>query len=750
MRFARPGASPSSVSVEGARRPLGAVEVRAVPIGQGRSVAHVVVPLDQGAWEAILAPSLEAPVFAGRTGYVRGNEGEREGAQVDLIAQADGSRSVLISEVREDSVLCGEARTPVRPRGLDPKTLTLRGATYQRLSPSARAGAKKLVATVLPERAKPPAARALALGGESGALGLAKHLLDGRADTAWFEDRPGIGQGEFVTLRATRELAIERLVFSLADPSVAVAPRTLYLVTPGEVRELTVPEEAVGRSGAEVEVRFAVPLRTECVSLVLGDAYAEGVVAPKVGLAGIAAYSPLEARAIDDVAKALGAPGGDSAAESSAFLKRAGAPGLAAIERVYASLDGAGRARAVDVATSAESCDAAAGVLLRGVVDTDREAARRARDRLERCGKSAAGALRTGLGSADPRLRALSAELFGVVAPREAMAPLTAALGAGDRAERAAVRAALGKATRAAEPEALARLLGEVGVGATLPDRARRVELLRALKSRIGELAGAEEALLGALGGADMSTRFVLVEPARELARAGRPAALTALVDDPDPHVRARAAEAAGGVGALASKLVARIADAEPRVREAALLALASSKSAPARETGAALAGDEWTFVRIAAASALGASAASPGADQALLKALDDRALLVKQAALEALGARRVTAAAGPVAQIARDAEARLELRVAATRALGAICAAGELDLLTRAAQRAIAPVDEADLRVGVAAIDALGRIHPSDLAARLAPLRAKTVRLPLRNAAERALLEPPACGAQK
>jgi HEAT repeat protein len=68
---------------------------------------------------------------------------------------------------------------------------------------------------------------------------------------------------------------------------------------------------------------------------------------------------------------------------------------------------------------------------------------------------SAAKALATGLASDDPKLRAVSAELFGLVAPREALSPLVAALGRGDKVERSAVRAAAARASRNAPPATL-------------------------------------------------------------------------------------------------------------------------------------------------------------------------------------------------------------------------------------------------------------------------------------------------------
>lgn len=724
-------------------------ELRTVSVGQGRAIAHVIVPTQDGLWEALLAPSLDAPLFAGRTGFVRGPEGEREGTRVEIVRRADGTSSVLVSEIREDSRICGEDATSIRPRGLDPKTLTLRGATVQRLSAEAREKAKKLVAESPPSPRVPPVAKLLSLGGESSAQGLAKNLLDERADTAWTEDRPGVGQGEFVTLRSSRDLPIARIVLTVTPtgaPSDFAPPHTLYLVTPGETRELVVSEEAAWKAGGELEFRFAVPLRTECLSLVLGDAFAEGVAAPRVGVAGISAYAALEAKPLDAIARDLGS-GGESADAATAFLKRAGEPGLTAIANVYDALDGSGRARAIDVATSAPSCDAAGRVLLVGVIDSDREASRKARDRIERCGKGAARALITGLSATNPKLRAVSAELLGLVAPREGLEPLVGALGHGDRIERSAVRAATAKAARNAPPATLDGWLSS-------PDTApKRIEILRAFSSRLAELPHAEEALVGAAGSTEMATRYVLVDAARAfaLARPDRPGPLLGLLDDSDGYVRAHAAEASAGIGALTPKLVVRLSDPEPRVREAALTALASSGAAPPLETASTLTHDEWTFVRVAAASALGSTrAVSPTIEKALEAALSDSATLVKQASLGALGVRRATGAAGAISAVAKDPAASVDLRVTATRTLGAVCAVAEVEFLTRAANRALSPIDEADLRLGVAAIDALGRIHPDDLGARLTKLRDKSVRPPLRHAADRAMVEPSACRAAK
>ena len=85
-------------------------------------------------------------------------------------------------------------------------------------------------------------------------------------------------------------------------------------------------------------------------------------------------------------------------------------------------------------------------------------------------------------------------------------------------------------------------------------------------------------------------------------------------------------------------------------------------------------------------------------------------------------------------------------VRALAATMLGAMCIRGDADRLTKLARRATSPVDEADDRIGMAAIEALAALHPPDLAERLAQLGDQRVRLPVRRAAERALSEPGNC----
>jgi HEAT repeat protein len=216
---------------------------------------------------------------------------------------------------------------------------------------------------------------------------------------------------------------------------------------------------------------------------------------------------------------------------------------------------------------------------------------------------------------------------------------------------------------------------------------------------------------------------------------------------DPDWPVRARAVELSAGIAPLVPTILAAASDPEPRVREAALKAIAmtaSSSGAPA--AAQAIAKDEWTFVRTAAADALAALPPDQTTTGALVAALSDASPKVRWSAVAALGKQHATAQAPRIRERLDDAREDMDVRALASRTLGAMCIRESADRLTALAQRSRSPVDEADDRVGIAAIEALGALHPPDLESRLAPLREKSVRLPVRKAAERALAEPTVC----
>ncbi len=742
------------------------VAVAAVSLGNGRSIIHVKVPLARGLfWEALLAGRDAEPLlFSGITGFSRGEEGERAGQMVQVLPRDGGGNHVLLGDTREDLRICGQAQTPLAPRVLDAQSLVFRGASVQRLSPDARAAAKQVVASSRSGPAEAPLAQLVVATGAS--TGAAAALTDGDPATTWVEGRPGDGHGEFVSMRAPFEVPIQRLAIVVSprpatagQPSPAArvksalsvtgaAPRTFFVVSDATTFAVTMPEDAWMHPGSTYEIPFEEPLRTACLTLVLDEAYAHDEAHPAVTVAEMTAYSTFDApgATLDDVVLVLRG-GGARADAAAAVLKRAGGPGLQAATRGYAKLDPAGRALAMDVAASEPSCEESGPLLVRALADRDREVVRKGRGKLERCGKSAEKALIGALRGPDLTLRAHVAPLLGSLASHDAAMALAEVMGQGSAEARLAVRSAFGRAVRTLSAAELGELLAAKGAPET------RVDLLRAAGGRLSEAALRANGAFGDLlvPDAPMRTRYLLVTPLAQLARANDGEAATRLVailaHDPDGPTRARAAEVAEGIAAADGALLAALADPEPRVREAAVKTMGTAHRAGASDAIAARLSDPWTFVRTAAASTLASLPPSRGADEALARAVKDSSPRVRAAAIAGLSLHRAVAHADAVRARLDDPHEDVEVRVSAARALGAMCIGAAAPRLAELAQMAASPVtDEADLQVALTALDALGHLHPADIDARLQKLRAKDVREEVRRAAERARAEPAVC----
>lgn len=738
------------------RLDVGHATLDVLAIGEGRSVLHVRVPdLERKdlAFEAVLAGSSDEPIFAGLTGHTRGDEGDRSGDIVLVHDRDEASKFVLVAEAREDTRICGQSTTPLSARGLDPKTMQLRGATLHRIDKKGREGATRIIAQARPTDAKSPLARLLvATGGSAPAAGT---LTDGNVDTSWSEKRPGDGHGEFVTMRAPGEMPLHKIVVTMAPHTPkadGAAPRSFFVATDAQLFHVTMPEDAWSKPAASYEIPFPTPVKTTCLAIVLDEAYTRGQAAPEVSIAEAGALSKfdLDGASLDDVTKELSTNRAD---EAAALLRRAGDDGLAAVVKRWPDLDPRGRAFGVDVASSAGSCDGTAiDLLSRGLVDADVEVKKRALGRIERCGKNAAQTLAKIVRSAEEPRRAATAPLLATVAPSVALEPIGEQLGQGDPAARRAFRGAFARASASASREKLLELLMKRDLPA-----AARLDMLRAAGAKLPDLRPQSSAAIADVlrdegQKPDMATRWLVLQPLAQLARSSdaTPGELTRLAQmmqrDPEWPVRAHAAELAANVGPLLPALRGALADPEPRVREAALKSLGASHAGSAsREIGTALAKDTWTFVRVAAAEALG-EMPDPSAEASLAAGLDDASPKVRAAVVTALGNKRATAQAPKIRERLDDKKEDAEVRALAARTLGTLCVQGAVDRLTTLASRARSPVDETDDRIGIAAIEALGALHPADLEKRLAPLRAKEVRLPVRRAADRALSEPATC----
>jgi hypothetical protein len=728
----------------------GEVSTEVVEIGGGKHVVHVRIPVLGGsgpgapAWEGIIASGTE-PLFAGVTGWTRGEPGERSGVALQWLGDG-GPKTVAKGDVQEELGICGDEVTLLKPQGLDPVTLAWRGASLQRLPSARREKAQRLVASARGGApADIPLAPLLTAQGASTAIGEPKALSDGDPETTWSEARPGQGQGEFVLFRAPHEVPVTRFAIAVA-PKVpraeGAAPRTFYLATDVALFEVTMPEDAWMHAGAAYDVPLPEPITTSCLALVLGEAYTHGNPKPEVTVAELYAYSAFDAPGanLDTVARALSG-GGPRAEAAAGVLKRAGVAGLDAAALVYSSLDPAGRALAVDVAAASPSCAVSSRLLAPALSDGDHVVREKARAKLEEphCGKDAVPALVAALGADATRARA--ATVLASVAASVALGPLSRVLGQGSVRDRATVRSAFAHAAAAGSGAEVAAILAEAR------DPEARVELLRASEARLGDAREAADKALDEVFASSPTfrTRYLLAAPVAALARAGDPKGderlVLLLAHDAEAPVRVRAAELAGASAKTQSALDAATKDPEPRVREAALRTVAASKVVAAEGAAiVALAGDPWTFVRAEAAAALAALPASGPSDEALGRALEDKTSRVRAAAIAALAGHAATAFAGSIRARLADRREDLDVRVAAAHALGSLCDARAVDDLAGYAVNGASSPNPDEVALGLAATDALGQIHPADLVKRLKSVHSKGARPDAQRAANAAV----------
>ena len=465
-------------------------------------------------------------------------------------------------------------------------------------------------------------------------------------------------------------------------------------------------------------------------------------------MADAGAYSELETpgATLATVAASLGA-GGPRADAAAGILKRVGDLALVPLTDAWPKLDAPGRALAIDIAATG-TCGQSTPLLLSGLCDASAEVSRKAESTLVRCNRAAriVDAVR------DPKVMACpkATEMLALLGREGALRPLAMQLGKGDKEARAATRQAFATAARGAPADHLTIAL----VDEALNDDAR-LEMLRALGPRVTEVAAEATKILDRLAarGDEFATRYLSLGPVAALAAAGNRVEierLSALLSkDKEWPIRARAAELAIGVPGVQAALLQALDDENPRVREAALRAVAAQKvSAAAVGVQRKLEGDPWPFVRVAAADALGAMPPAVDVDRGLGTALKaDTSSPVRVAILAALAVHRARAMVDAVRERVDDEREDPDVRVAAAHALGSMCDAKTLDRLTELARAAADPmVDQDTLALGLAAVDALGAMHPADLAARLSKLRGEGVRDAVKAAALRALAMTPAC----
>jgi hypothetical protein len=756
-----------SVSANGLNVPIGLqhdllppaaeVVIEDVPIGQGKHVAHVRIPekdagSDGPAWEAILAAGRSEPIFAGRTGLVTGDPGERRGSAVQIVPKG-GVDVVVIGDLREEVNICGRTDTLLEPRGLD-ANLKLRNATFQRLSPQQIAEADQLSAIDKGHVLDAPLAQLLrATHSSVGPDSVGNELADSNPATMWTEQRPSTGYGEFVLMAAPKDVPISRMEFVVTPPnpsSSAASPTNFYLVTSSQTFVVDMPADGYKKPGQAYAIDFPTPIQTSCLALVLGDAYARGLPNPDVGVAELVAYSEFDqpGASLADVAKQLSGNRGEAA---KALLQRAGPAALAAVEGVYDKLDEQGKARAIDVAASHPRCEEAAPLFAQGLCEPHGQASRKSRLRLEGC-KGAGPALEKKLRE-DATARACIAPTLAGIEHDKALVPLADVMASTpeeDHDTRQVLRAAFSQALDPAEASATA-------LGALLSDPHRsldaKLEMLRAAGSRVTTVPAESESALGALlqGEPPMRLRYLTLGPLAELAHAGDHAAAerigATLAHDRDWPVRWLAAKLAAGLAEAQAALLAAARDPEPRVREEALGALATTFVPGSDAAARAGLEDGWSFVREQSVRVLEKAPPSGAVDDALAMALKDSSVRVRAGALTALATRRATSKREAIRARLDDKSEGAEVRAQAARALGAVCDASAIDRLTELAHGLGVPGQTEDEQlVALGALQGLAALQPHDLRARIASLLGPASPPPMKQAAEKALAVPGLC----
>lgn len=735
-----------------------------VGIGEGKRAIVVTLPARDShpSWQAVVVARPGEPrpavVFSGLTGYVEGVEGERHGGMVVISEpQPDGGRRIVVGEQREDVSLCGRPAV-VMPELLDAHDLKLHRAKIQRLSVEDRAGAKDAVAErVEPRPAQPgepksPTPNLLRAVVATSAIGSPAALTDGNPETTWAEQSRGDGRGEFVLLNAPPKVPLSSIELVIRPPTggspKAVAPRELYLVARSSVVHVTFPEDGWRTPGARYRVALDPPITSDCLAVVVQSAFHDSPDA-EVTLAEVSAGSALESASIDQLMSALAA-GGAQAEAASALLAQRGEPAFAAIDAAFDRLSVDGRRSALDAVDQAP-CAQGVPVYVHALLGRDTGLIERAGRRLSRCSAEAGPALTKAFGETKGVRRGRLAAVLADIDPAAAVSAIVPLLDNPSPVERGRLRVALARAARTKTGAVVVRQrLGD----ASVPEIAA-LDLLRSLGNDIGRFAPeANEAFKRlARPEAGSRTRFLVLEVAAGLA--GDPSVRSylesAMSKDPDAHIRTQAVRAASKPAAYGKPLLSALDDRDMRVRQAALEALANPESRFATDAIARrLSLDPWPSVRAQAARSLGELGTDPRIDAALAQALDDASPVVVVPALLALGARHAVQHAEPIRGRLDDQNTPVLVRAAAASALGLMCHRESTDVLTEYAQKLKDPMLDADHRViGAAALGALGRLKPPDLAQRLAPLRTKSAPHAVRDAADSALKEPGACSAK-
>lgn len=780
-----PGRLDSGVALDApgrdSHRPFETTRIRVSPTQE----VHLITVEAKGGkprYQALVAHVSGEPkprvIFQGETGWVRGEEGMRRGAVIELSEPIDatGVRRVVVGEQQEDLQLCGRPAV-LAPQLLTPEKLELRPAKVQRLSVEERARAPRLTATLVeptpavaapgatggdaatvpsatggdaaPAPLAPPSASLLRAVGATSAIGWPSALTDGDPETTWSENRGGAGRGEFVLMRAPSDVPLSSFQLRVRPEKRAVphgvGAQQLWLATRHQVYSVSFAEDPWKRPGARYKIALPAPVRTDCVALVTDSAFDERPDAA-VTFAEFSAESEFVSASLENLVGAL-AGGGERAETAGSVLASLGEPGQRAAIDAFDKLDEGGRRVVLNLLDTAP-CERMVPTFLRALLGTSEGQRIHVLERLPRCAVQVREESLKLAAELSPTELARLGDAIATFAPAAALELVGPRL-RGNAAERRALRDVIARATRDERGDAVVeQLLADPKL-----DFGVATELLRALGARAQQHAASAGALLERIvGQADFRRRFLLVAPSHQIADKhpfARQWLATAITRDPNPHIRAEAARSTRQPALFSAELLHALSDSEVRVREAAVNALGQPGGDFAAATlGERLDSDPWPLVREAAATTLGTFRSNPELDARLVKALSDESLPVRVRAVEALVKRKASATAAVLLEHFEDSDEALEVRIAAARALGLLCYAPAGDALAKQARRLTdAGLESLDRALAGASMASLGRIHPADLPKLLQPLvQGEGTPAPVRAAAKALLAGSGAC----
>ncbi len=710
-----------------ARARLKDATLRPVRTSKGREAIMVDVPIeDDRFFRIVLAPGPdETPrvVWSGFTGTTSGNE---------LTIEKDGKGEKI--HVKSSFSLCGRSIAGA-DRLLDPTSLDLVSKDMpDPVAAERKQDVRKGVAGVSSNSIFP------LLRARAATSGTASLTTDGDDNTAWEPESRGF---EAISFDGSPGVGARGLDIAFAS-TLADAPRSIVVVTDDKAFAVDVPADP---SATHLDVPFETPLHAKCLAIVVGP-FAKGA---RAGLTKVALTTAVDGKDLATLAATLDTP---DAHEAFDILMASGENGASAAVVSYDSLGVSGQELARRVIDSS-SCHEKLGFYVPRLAAKDHEEADRAHEEVAGCGKEAIAPLVAAIDQGAGKGRVVFAEELGLLSPNFAIPALLRGLGKSDAEDdRVVFRRGLLKASKRERSAAVFDTELASDTYASLSPVAR-IDVLRGMGERIGDVQRSADVFteLWKASATEFRGRYLLLGPAGELAKKGFGFAenvlTTTMTSDTDPHLRARAATVAAGNPKLEDALRAAAHDPDPRVREAAGQSLAAVGAGldTQRLLAGALATEAWTFVKRASIAAIASGADAADVDATLAKTIDaEEQPIVRSDIVTALGTRGARTTRSDILARVNDEGEAIFVRVAAVEALGGLCDASTLGDLTNLAQRGKAPGSESEAKLAMGAIKALGKLHPSDLKDRLAPVLATNVIVDVRASARAALEEEHTC----